>query len=286
MQPKFTIKDFKKRYPDDNACLDELLMRKYGETPTCPNPDCEHETTTFYRVKGRKTYECQWCGYQISPTANTIFHKSATPISDWFYVMYLMTVTRSGVSAKEVQRQLGVTYKTAWRMCNQIRKAMSERPTLKNEVEMDETYVGGRTTVKKKFDNKTPVVGAVERGGKLITEVTQDASATTLQRIIRTNIKEGSRIYTDEWKGYYRTSRLGYNHLSVVHSARQWTNGNVHTNSIEGFWSQLKRGISGTYVSVSPQHLQKYVDEFAFRYNQRATLTPMFDRLLLNLVLL
>ena len=284
MQAKFTIKDFRERYPDNDSCLDELLKRKYGDNPTCPNPDCEHETTAFYRVKGRKVYECQWCGQQISPTAGTIFHKSATPLADWFYVMYLMTATRSGVSAKEVQRQLGVTYKTAWRMCNKIRQAMSEKPMLENEVEMDETYVGGRTTMKKKFDNKTPVVGAVKRGGKVTTEVTQDASATTLQRIMKTHIKAGSKIYTDEWKGYHRTRLLGYNHLSVIHSARQWADGNVNTNSIEGFWSQLKRGISGTYVSVSPQHLQKYVDEYVFRYNQRSTLTPMFDRLLQNLV--
>jgi len=284
MQAKFTIKDFRKRYPNDDACLDELLVRKFGTNPDCPNPDCDHETTAFYRVKGRKCYECKWCGTQVSPTADTIFHKSATPLADWFYVMYLMTATRSGVSAKEVQRQLGVTYKCAWRMCNQIRKAMSESPKLKGKVEMDETYVGGRTTLDKKFDNKTPVVGAVERGGKVTTEVTQDASATTLQRVIRTYIQEGSTIYTDEWKGYHRTKRLGYNHLSVIHSAKQWSNGDIHTNSIEGFWSQLKRGISGTYVSVSPQHLQKYVDEFAFRYNQRSTSVPMFDRLLLNLL--
>ncbi len=284
MQAKFTIKDFRNRYPDDNACLDELMKRKFGDNPKCPNPLCEHESTTFYRVKGRKVYECQWCAQQISPTAGTIFHKSATPLSDWFYVMYLMTATRSGVSAKEVQRQLGVTYKTAWRICTQIRKAMSEKHQLANEVEMDETYVGGRTTQIKKFDNKTPVVGAVERGGNITTEVTQDASATTLQRIMRTYIKEGTKIYTDDWKGYHRTRLLGYNHLSVIHSAKQWADGDANTNSIEGFWSQLKRGISGTYVSVSPQHLQKYVDEFAFRYNQRSTLTPMFDRLLQNLV--
>ncbi len=183
MQAKFTIKDFRQRYPDDNACLDELMKRKFGNNPVCPNPLSEHENTTFYRVKGRKVYECQWCGQQISPTAGTIFHKSATPLADWFYVMYLMTATRSGVSAKEVQRQLGVTYKCAWRMCNQVRKAMSEKPKLEKEVEMDETYVGGRTTMKEKFKNKTPVVGAVQRGGKVATEVTQEASATTLQRV-------------------------------------------------------------------------------------------------------
>ena len=284
MQAKFTIKDFRERYPDDNACLDELMKRKFGDQPKCPNPDCDHETTTFYRVKSRKTYECQWCGCQVSPTASTIFHKSPTPLSDWFYVMYLMTATRSGVSAREVQRQLGVTYKTAWRMCSQIRKAMSEQPKLQNEVEMDETYIGGRTTEKHKFDNKTPVVGMVERGGNVVTEVTQDASATTLQRVMKAHIETGSKVYTDEWRGYYRARRLGYNHLSVIHAAKQWANGRVYTNSIEGFWSQLKRGISGTYVSVSPQHLQKYVDEFAFRYNQRSTLTPMFERLLQNLV--
>ena len=127
---KFTIKDFKKRFPNDDACLAELMKDRYGSVSICT--DCNKETT-FHRVKNRRCYECQWCGFQIHPTANTIFHKSRTPLTDWFYIMYLMTATRSGVSAKEVERQLGVTYKTAWRMCHQIRKAMSDNPTLKGE---------------------------------------------------------------------------------------------------------------------------------------------------------
>jgi transposase-like protein len=128
-QSKFTIKDFKQRYPSDDACLEELMQLRFSDRPTCPNPTCQ-KVTKFHRVASKPVYECQWCGYQISPMAGTIFHKSPTPLSDWFYIMYLMTATRSGVSAKEVQRQLGVTYKTAWRMCNKIRQAMDEKSIL------------------------------------------------------------------------------------------------------------------------------------------------------------
>ena len=116
---RFTIKDFKTRFSTEESCIEELMHKRYGKEGKCD--DC-HKTTKFHRVKGRKCYECQWCGFQVYPTAGTIFNKSATPLADWFYVMYLMTATHAGISAKEVQRQLGVTYKTAWRMCHQIKK--------------------------------------------------------------------------------------------------------------------------------------------------------------------
>jgi transposase len=134
-QSKFTIKDFKQRYPSDDACLEELMQLRFSNRSTCLNSTCQ-KVTKFHRVASKRVYECQWCGHQISPTAGTIFHKSATPLSDWFYIMYLMTATRSGVSAKEVQRQLGVTYKTAWRMCNKIRQAMNEKSILKTKLNL------------------------------------------------------------------------------------------------------------------------------------------------------
>ncbi len=118
---KFTINDFHKRFPDNDSCLHELMVQRYGDHTTCP--ECEKESR-FHRVKGRRCYECQWCGYQVYPTKGTVFEKSTTPLSDWFYVIYLMTATRYGVSAKEVERQLGVTYKTAWRMCHKVRELM------------------------------------------------------------------------------------------------------------------------------------------------------------------
>lgn len=281
---KFTIKDFKKRFPNDEACLDELMLKRFGSVSNCP--DCKKQTN-FHKVKKRKCYECQWCGYQISPTADTIFHKSSTPLTEWFYVMYLMTATRSGVSAKEVERQLGVTYKTAWRMCHQIRKAMNEdREKLKGQVELDETYVGGKKRGKRGrgADGKTPVFGAVEREGKLEAKVVENCKSKTLMPIIKKTVEEGSDLMTDEFKSYNKLSKLGYNHKRVSHSAKEYVNGMAHTNSIEGFWSQLKRGISGTHIWVSKKHLQNYVNEFSFRYNQRGESVPMFDRLFQNLV--
>lgn len=281
---KFTIKDFRKRFPDDDACLDELMRMRFGEVAMCSQ---RHKPTKYFRAsKSRKTYSCQWCGEQFSPTAGTIFHKSPTPLSDWFYVMYLMTATRSGVSAKEVQRQLGVTYKTAWRMCHQVRKAMDEKPKLRGKVELDETYVGGkrRGTRGRGAEGKTIVFGAVQRKGKLNARVVENAKAKTLMPIVKEMVRGGSSIMTDEFLSYNRLTLNGYKHDKIRHYIREYVRDSVHTNNIEGFWSQLKRGISGTHVWVSRQHLQKYVDEFAFRYNQRADATPMFDRLLRNLV--
>lgn len=281
---KFTIKEFRMRFPNDGACLEELMQKRFGKASVCP--ECK-KNTNFHRVKNRKCYECQWCGYQIYPTAGTIFHKSPTPLTDWFYVMYLMTATRSGVSAKEVERQLGVTYKCAWRMCHQIRKAMNEKPKLSGDVELDETYVGGKGKNNKRgrgAENKTPVFGALQRKGKVNAKVVENCKSVTLLPLILETVSKISNIMTDEFLSYNKLSTLGYNHEKVCHSAKEYVRGKVHTNSLEGFWSQLKRSISGTHIWVSPKHLQHYVDEFAFRYNQRDESTIMFDRLIQNLV--
>lgn len=280
---KFTIKDFRKRFPNDDTCLEELMISRFGKTGICPS--CEKQTK-FHRVKSKKVYECQWCGHQISPTAGTIFHKSSTPLTDWFYVMYLMTATRNGVSAKEVERQLGVTYKCAWRICNKIRQVMNEKPVLKTEVELDETYVGGKRsgTRGRGAYGKSIVFGAVERGGNLNGYVVKNAKANTLMPIINNTVMPGTLIYTDEFRTYRRLTGNNFPHKTVQHGLKQWACGDAHTNNIEGFWSQLKRGILGTHIWVSEKHLQHYVDEFAFRYNQRASEIPMFDRLFQNLV--
>lgn len=279
---KFTIKDFRKRFPNDDACLTELMSSRYGLEGTCPS--CGKKTK-YSKVSSKKCFQCQWCGYQISPTAGTIFHKSRTPLTDWFYVMYLMTATRNGVSAKEVQRQLGVTYKCAWRMCHKIRQAMSEKHILDDNVECDETYLGGESHGKRgRGADKAIVFGAVEREGNVNAYVVDDVKSSTLIPIIVETVEPGTHIFTDEFRSYSRLTSNNFTHDTVEHGIKQWVNGEAHTNNIEGFWSQLKRGILGTHIWVSEKHLQKYVDEFAFRYNQRATLIPMFDRLLLNLL--
>jgi len=279
----FTIKEFHAQYPDDNACLDDLFQRRFGHLKNCP--ECERKTN-FYRIAKRRAYSCQWCGHQVYPTQGTPFEKTTTPLKHWFYAMYLMTATRSGVSAKELERQLGVTYKTAWRMAHQIRLLMAGNgEKLKGVVEADETYIGGIRRGGKRgrgSENKTPVVGILERGGNVIAKVADNVKTKTVMPNIEANVEKGATVCTDELWSYNPINREGYKHLRVKHGAREYVRGIAHTNSIEGFWSQLKRSISGTHVWVSKKHLQNYVNEFAFRYNQRNSLNPMFETMLAN----
>lgn len=278
---KFTINEFRKRFPDDDSCLAEVMQLRYSSVKICP--ECQKDTK-FHRVRNRKCYECQWCGLQVYPTKGTIFEKTTTPLSDWFYVIYLLTATRSGVSAKEVQRQLGVTYKTAWRMCHQIRSLMGGKnpEKLSGHVEIDETMVGGKRRGKRGrgAEGKSTVLGMVERGGNIKAVQVEDVRRTTLMPHIKATIAEGSRVSTDELKSYNALADEGYLHDSVHHAAKQFVKGDTHTQSIEGFWSRLKVSISGTHVWVSKKHLGKYVDEFAFRYNNRNMPDEMFNSVL------
>ena len=264
-----TIIQFNERYSNDDACLDEVFTNRYGDLEACPM--CGSADAKFYKVANRKCYACKDCGGQLHPLAGTIFHKSSTPLKVWFYAIFLFSKSKNGVSAKELERQLGVTYKCAWRMAKQIRLLFDNDQFLTGEVEMDETYIGGRRKLAQKFDNKTPVVGAVERKGEIVVKATQDASSTTLQRMLREHVQIGSTLYTDEWRGYTRASKLGYFHSTVNHSKENYVTGLAHTNTIEGFWSQLKRSIHGTYHFVSPKYLQSYLNEFAYRYNHRSS---------------
>jgi len=266
---KYTIKNLKNDFPTDEACLDFIFKNRWPKGLTCPN--CEKKD--FYHVKGRKSYACK-CGYQISPTEGTIFHKSSTPLTLWFHAIFLMSQSKNGIAAKELERQLGVTYKCAWRMAKQIRLLMSDddEPLGDKEiVELDETYVGGKAKGKRGRGaaKKTPVFGAVERSGKLKTKVVLNVRKLTLMPLIKDMVKDISVIVTDESNSYNDVKRLGHLHESINHSKGQYVDGDVHTNTIEGFWSQFKRSVHGTYHSVSRKHLQLYLDEFSFRYSHR-----------------
>lgn len=281
---KFTIKDFNRRFPNNDVCLEEIMKLRYSNLKICP--ECEKETK-FHKVKNRKCYECQWCGYQVYPTKGTVFEKTTTPLKLWFYAIYLMTQTRSGVSAKELERQLGVTYKCAWRIAHQIRILMSYKDNIKltGEIEVDETYVGGKAKGKRGrgADNKTPILGLAQRHGKLKAEPVENTKSSIITPIIKKNIDINSTIITDEYRSYNVLKFLGYNHKRVNHGVKQWVKDNAHTNSIEGFWSIFKRSIRGTHVWVSKKHLKKYINEFAFRYNQRENPSLMFDSTLAHL---
>lgn len=281
MKEKFTIKDFNKMYPDDNACLDEIFNNRYSHLKSCPS--C-NKKTNFYKVKGRKVYACQYCGYQISPLANTIFHKSSTSLKDWFYSLYLFSVSKNGVSAKELQRQLGVTYKCAWRIAKQIRLLFKQNKDLLSDIiEIDETYIGGKHKGKRGrgSENKTAVMGLAQRKGNLKAKVVSNTNSHTVHSIMRDNVQLGSNIMTDEYRSYHIVKKMGFNHQTVSHVKEQWANRIAHTNTIEGFWSQLKRSINGTYHCVSPRYLQNYVDEFVYRYNSRLSSFPIFQKLVL-----
>ncbi len=269
--PRFTIDNLHEQFPDDNACLDYMFKQRYSDLPACPK--CGVAQPKFYRVRSKKVYECKDCGYQISPLANTIFHKSDTSLKKWFYAIYLFGVGKNGVSAKEIERHLGVTYKTAWRMAKQIRLMMQENGAmLSGIIEADETYVGGKTTEKRgRFSNKTAVVGIVEKKkgqGKIKAFATKQADATVTLPFLRANILPGSTLQTDESRIYSRVKR-DFTHEFVNHSKLEYVKSGVHTNTIEGFWGQLKRSLDGTYHCVSPKYLQYYVNEFVYRYNHR-----------------
>jgi transposase-like protein len=228
----------------------------------------------------------------ISPMAGTIFEKSSTALRTWFYAMYLMSATRCGISAKQIQRETGVTYKTAWRMFKQIRTLMSEDISLEGEaVEADESYFGGKAKNKRfgkrggngrSLRDKTPVFGMVERSGRVVAMVTPDARAKTILPIIHERVLPASIVYTDDFPIYDKLSEHtnGYVHRRIQHTEKIYVMGDVHTNTIEGFWSLVKRGIGGVYHSVSSKYLQSYLDEYSFRYNRRNSGQPMFTSLL------
>ena len=263
---KYTIKQFHQEYPDSQACLIAVLENRYGDT--CPH--CGVIGVKWHQITGRKVFICSECDYQVSPLAKTIFHKSSTDLWDWFYAIYLLSVSKNGISAKEVERQLGVTYKTAWRMCRQIRTLLADKtPKLEGIVEVDETYIGGKHRRQFGFSKKAPVFGAIERGGRVKTHYVKSTGARVLLPEIYSKVKEGTKVYSDEYGSYRKLSYHNYTHATVNHSQWQWADGDVCTNTIEGYWSRLKRSIRGTHCWVSRKHLQLYLDEHSFRYNHR-----------------
>jgi transposase len=286
---KYTFKQFKAEFPDDAACLNEIMHVQFGGTFIfCAK--C-NETRQFHAMTKRRAFACQVCGDHVYPCAGTIFHKSRTKLTDWFFAMYLMTSTRHGVAAKEIQRQLGVTYKTAWRMCHELRKLMAAadgKSPLGGHVEIDETYIGGKNTGrgrKRRLENKTMVMGLVERDGRILAGPVPDGSQGSLEPVVLANVKKNAIISTDEAWAYNDLHRSFAEHGRVNHSQDQWVDGIHHTNTIEGHWSQLKRSIRGTHVHVSKKHLWKYVSEFSYRRNNRASHEDMFNRLVGSLSL-
>lgn len=280
----YTIKDFEKQFPNDDACLDFLFKARYPKGVTCPK--CQ-KVTPHYRIANRKVYSCEFCGNHISPTAGTIFHKSDTPLKSWFHAIFLMASTKTGISAKQLERELGVTYKTAWRIFRQVRKLMAENVNpLSGQVEVDETYIGGKRAGKRGrgASGKTVVMGMVERNGNAVAKVVPDVKARTLLPLIERQVAKQDKtvVFTDELHSYDKIEKLGYAHEVVQHAAKQYVFGSAHVNTVEALWSTIKRGIDGVNHSVSPLYLQSYLDAYVYRYNHRNDDESIF-RTLLNL---
>lgn len=276
-----TKKQFEQMYPDEETCLQTLFEKKYANVTECEK--CA-KPFKYHRLKGLKLYSCQFCGWNIAPTAGTIFHKSSTPLVDWFYIIYRFSISKNGLSAMEIQREFGYTYKTAWRIANRVRFLFEQTGgALGGKVEIDETYVGGKGGNNKRgrgAENKTPVFGMVEREGKVKATVVADTKRKTVMPLIKENVRLEAEVMTDEYLPYQTLKREGYAHKTVAHGVKEYVNGDAHVNTLEGFWSQMKRSINGTYHAVSPKYLQHYVDEFSYRYNARLSSTPVFFDLL------
>lgn len=273
---RYTLKDLQHDFPDDDACLEWLKDALCPDGIVCPH---EQRVTPHHKIRKRKSYSCAFCGRHFHPTASTIFHKSSTPLTSWFYVIYLIANTRAGISAKQIERELGVTYKTAWRMLNQIRKLMGDdSDRLAGEVEVDEMYLGGnpqrRSTARR--HNHQVVFGMVERGGRAKVRHVRSSGVRVLLPEIDNNVEPTAVIYSDDYGSYKTLSRRGYVHHTVNHSKRQYVSGRTHTQNVENLWSHMKRGIKGVYRSVSPKHLQSYVNEYAYRYSHRNDFQPIF----------
>lgn len=262
------------------------MRQRFGDRHDCAG--CG-KSAHYYRVSTRRAYVCEYCGHQVYPTAGTPFDRTRTSLRDWFMVMFMFTTSRNGVAAKAVERQIGVTYKTAWRMCHQIREYMtsleSDDPLggIGETVEVDETIVGGSVSGKGNgyMGNKTIVVGMLERGGELVTHVVTRRTKVAMHALINANVLPGTTISTDEMGGYKDLTHNGFRHIRVNHNRGQYaTKDGAGVNALEGFWAQLKRGINGTHIHVSGKHLPKYLGEFEYRYNMRHVPHLMLPRLM------
>ena len=225
-------------------------------------------------IHDRDQWDCNSCRYQFSVTAGTIMHDSHLPLRKWFLAIYLMCESKKGVSANQLKRSLGVAYKTAWYLCHRIREAMGNDPlsgpTLVGVVEVDETMVGGKRTGENWRDNKHWVAGAVQRGGNVRIERIPNVRRDTLHDFIRRTVKdEAEAIYTDDLKSYIGIDDADTCHETVNHSAEEWVVGDVHTNSIEGAWSLFKRSIVGSFHKMSVKHMDRYLEELEWRFNNR-----------------
>ena len=265
---RYGIKSLEKDFTTDEDCLEFIFDAQHSRKCSCGGS---------YSLKaGRRQFQCSKCRFQIAPTAYTLFHKSDTPLTLWFKAILTFSNAKSGISAKEMERQLEVTYKTAWRILHLIRKALEQDGKLSGDVEMDSAFFGGRfksgkdnARQKEAIAAKTVVMGAVQRGGKARLLIVPDNKAKTHGDFLNEMIDpEGTRLLTDKTNRLDKVA-VGFNRHSVDHGRGEYVRGDVHANTIEGFWSHIKRSITGTHKVVSRKYLQEYLNAFVFHRNNR-----------------
>ena len=269
MTPNMNLCQLIDQFGNDDKCRRSLEKLRWPEGPKCPR--CPESTAT--PVNERDTFDCDSCHYQFSVTTGTIFHDTHLPLWKWYLCTYLLCESRKGMSANQLKRTLGISYKTAWYLCHRIRAAMKEADghKLTGTVEIDETYIGGKTTNPEKWRKKAPVIGIRERSGHLHFIYSHEVNQKVVYDIIARNVdKTVDVIMTDESKLYsFDLTQYRGKHESVNHSAKEYVRGEVSTNSVESAFSLFKRGIVGAWHKVSVKHLPAYLQEMTWRFNNR-----------------
>lgn len=288
-----TLVELMHYFNDEQVCRNYLELIRWNGTITCPY--CSHNKV--FKYSDGKRYKCASCTTQFSVRVGTIFEDSKISLQKWFAAIYLITSHKKGISSLQLHRDLGVTQKTAWYLLHRVRVSLGLETSpekLKGTVEADETFIGGKEKNKhaskrtedtqgRSTKTKVPVAGVVERGGKVKAKKVSNTGATNLHRFIYENVETKTQLHTDEWYGYSGLNKL-YQHNIVKHNDKQYVVGDCHTNTLEGYWSLVKRGCIGIYHSWSAKHLQKYLDEFSFRYNTRKfTENERFNAMLSNI---